>query len=192
MNPLAVLLKNACPEDDYLADLHSLMLMDDTAIIATSRDRLLQRFDALVEFCEKYEMVINEDKTQFMVINREEGDRMSFRKGGVLVTNTKQYIYLGNPFLESGDMIASLKSHADLKTKHSNKFKLFCVKNQNMPFPYKKRVFDAVITTKILYGCESWLTDNLKSVESLYMGAIKSLLGVFLVTKSDMGGREVA
>ena len=25
MNPLAILLKNACPDDEYLADLHSLM-----------------------------------------------------------------------------------------------------------------------------------------------------------------------
>ena len=186
MNPLAVLLKNACPDDDYLADLHSLMLMDDTAIVATSRERLLQRFDALVEFCEKYEMIINEDKTQFMVIDGEEEDRISFHKGGVTVTHTEQYIYLGNPFLESGDMPASLKSHADLKTKHLNKFKLFCVKNQNMPFPYKKKVFDAVMTTKILYGCESWLTDSLKSVESLYMGALKSLLGVRIQTTNNI------
>ena len=104
MNPLAILLKNACPDDDYLADLHSLMLMDDTAIIATSRERLLLRFDALVEFCDKYGMVINEDKTQFMVVNGEDEDRISFHKGGVTVTHTKQYIYLGNPFLESGDL----------------------------------------------------------------------------------------
>ena len=186
MNPLAVLLRNACPDDDYLADLHSLMLMDDTAIVATSREILLKRFDALVEFCEKYEMVINEDKTQFMVINGDEEDRKSFYKGGVTVTHTKQYIYLGNPFLESGDMVASLQSHADLKTKHLNKFRLFCVKNQSMPFPYKKKVVDAVITTKILYGCESWLTDNLKSIESLYMGALKALLGVRKQTPNNI------
>ena len=55
-----------------------------------------------------------------------------------------------------------------------------------MPFPYKKKVFDAVITTKIFYGCESWLTDNLKSVESLYMGAVKSLLGVRKQTPNNI------
>ena len=186
MNPLAILLRNACPDDDYLADLHSLMLMDDTAIVATSRERLLLRFDALVEFCDKYGMVINEDKTQFMVVNGEDEDRISFHKGGVTVTHTKQYIYLGNPFLESGDMVESLQTHADLKTKHFNKFKLFCVKNQCMPFTYKRKVFDAVMTSKILYGCESWLTENLKCIEGLYMGALKSLLGVRKQTPNNI------
>ena len=63
---------------------------------------------------------------------------------------------------------------------------MFCVKNQNIPFPYKKKVFDAVITTKIFYGGESWFADNLKSVESLYMGAVKSLLGVRKQTPNNI------
>ena len=83
-------------------------------------------------------------------------------------------------------MVASLQSHADSKTKHLNKFRLFCAKNQSMPFPYKKKVVDAVISTKILYGCESWLTENLKSIESLYMGALKSLLGVRKQTPNNI------
>ena len=78
MISLAVFLKNACPDDYYPADLHSLVIMDDRAIIAISREILLQRFDAVVEFCEKHEMVINEDKTQFMVINCDEENRKSF------------------------------------------------------------------------------------------------------------------
>ena len=35
-------------------------------------------------------------------------------------------------------------------------------------------------------GCESWLTDNLKSVESLYIGSIKSLLGVRKQTPNNI------
>lgn len=47
-----------------------------------------------------------------------------------------------------------------------------------MPFAFKKKVFDAVITTKLLYGCEAWFTDDYKAIETLYMNALKSLLGV--------------
>ena len=60
------------------------------------------------------------------------------------------------------------------------------MKNKNIPFPNKKKAFDAVMTSKLQYGCESWLTDNLKSVESLYMGAIKSLPGVRRQTPNNI------
>ena len=59
MDALAKMLRDACPNDGYLDTLHSLMLMDDTAILATSRQNLLKRFDGLVE----YDMMINEEKT---------------------------------------------------------------------------------------------------------------------------------
>ena len=54
----------------------------------------------------------------------------------------------------------------------------FCYKNQSMPFIFKKKVFEAVLTTKLLYGCESWFTEDYKAIEVLYMSALKSLLGV--------------
>ena len=186
MNPLAELLRESCPNDDYLADLHSLMLMDDTAILATTRETMLKRYDALVAFCEKYEMEINEDKTKFMVINGTEEDKISFCKGGITVKNTEKYVYLGNPFSATGNMSVDLQLHADMNTKHLNKFNLFCVKNQCKPFPFKRMVFDSVLTAKILYGCESWLTENYKCIETLYMGAIKGLLGVRKQTPNNI------
>ena len=98
MDALAKMLKASCPEDGYLDPLHSLMLMDDTALLATSRENLLKRYDALVRFCEEYDMVINEDKTKFMVINGVTEDRMSFRKGGLTIKHTDTYVYLGSSF----------------------------------------------------------------------------------------------
>ena len=53
MDVLAKMLKTACPNDGFLDPLHSLMLMDDTAILTTSRENLLKRYDALVRFCEE-------------------------------------------------------------------------------------------------------------------------------------------
>ena len=45
------------------------MLMDDTAILASSREVMKKRIEGLIDFCKKYEMVINEGKTKLMVIN---------------------------------------------------------------------------------------------------------------------------
>ena len=45
-----------------------LMLMDDTVLMASSRGRLVEKLQKLVEYCTESGMVINEDKTKFMVI----------------------------------------------------------------------------------------------------------------------------
>ena len=186
MDALAKMVKAACPNDGYLDPLHSLMLMDDTALLATTRENLLKRYDALVQFCEAYDMVINEDKTKLMVINGTAEDRRSFTKGGLTIKHTDQYIYLGSPFSSKGCISNDIQEHANLKQKHVNKFSIFCFKNQSMPFTFKKEVFEAVITTKLIYGCESWFTEDYKAIESLYMSALKSLLGVRKQTPNDI------
>ena len=186
MDVLAKMLKAACPHDEELGPLHSLMLMDDTAILATSREILLKRYDALVTFCEDYDMMINEDKTKFMVINGTTEDRRSFHRGGLTIKHTDTYIYLGSSFSAKGCIATDIQDHAKLKQKHVHKFNIFCFKNQSMPFSYKKKVFEAVLTTKLIYGSESWFVEDYKVIEVLYMSALKALLGVRKQTPNDV------
>ena len=47
-----------------------------------------------------------------------------------------------------------------------------------MPFVYKKKVFDAAVTSTLLYSSESWLTNRIKSLERQYNMMVKCLLGV--------------
>lgn len=55
-----------------------------------------------------------------------------------------------------------------------------------MPFLVKKRVFDAAVTTLLLYGYESWLNCDIKAVEEQYKWCIKQLLGVRKTTSNDV------
>ena len=50
----------------------------------------------------------------------------------------------------------------------------------------KKKVFDAAVTTSVLYGCESWLNCDIKSVEKQYKWCIKQLLCVRKTTNNDV------
>ena len=56
------------PPDGVLGWLH-LGLMDDTVLIATSHEDLRKKLDILARWCDQSGMVINEDKTKYMVIN---------------------------------------------------------------------------------------------------------------------------
>lgn len=61
-NDLVKLIKNTCESDGFLSWLHLLILMDDTVLLATSRENMIKKVKLLTEFCDKYGMVVNEKK----------------------------------------------------------------------------------------------------------------------------------
>jgi hypothetical protein len=69
---------------------------------------------------------------------------------------------------------------------HVIKFGAFVRKNCDFPFVVKRKVFDAALMSAILYSCESWLTYSLTHARTLYMSAVKSLLGVRKTTSNDL------
>ena len=167
-----------CGNDGFLEWLHVLMLMDDTVILATSRTKLSEKLKYLQEYCDEYGMVLNEDKTKFMAILGSDEEKQPIQLGSFIVRHCDNYTYLGAIFTADGKARTSLAMHVKEKTKHLNKLTIFLSTNYDAPFSVKVKVFEAAFTSAILYGCESWLKVPLKPVESLYMSAVKSLLGV--------------
>ena len=47
-----------------------------------------------------------------------------------------------------------------------------------MPFPFKKKIAEACVLSTILYGSETWLTENFSKLENIYHKIIKALLGM--------------
>ena len=79
------------------------MLMDDTVLMATSREGLREKLNVLAEWCDRSGMVINEDKTEFMAfVTTSVEDRspivLKLHHGIVSVTHCKEYKYLGSIF----------------------------------------------------------------------------------------------
>ena len=146
---------------------------------------MIEKFTVLIKFCEKYGMIVNDIKTNLMVINGSKKDRENFVVSNVTVKHAVSYVYLGSPFTENGNMNCVIKMHVKTRMKDLNKFKIFCIKNETMPYIYKKKVLEAVIMSSLSYGCETWLSDRAKEVEKLYIGAVKSLLGVRETTRND-------
>ena len=65
LNVLALMLK-AFGNDSFLLDVHALMLMDDTVLLASTRKKMIEKFTSLMDFCKKYGMQINELKTNLI------------------------------------------------------------------------------------------------------------------------------
>ena len=144
LNVLALMLK-LVRNDSFLVDVHALMLMDDTVLLASTRKKIIEKFTVLMEFCVKYGMMVNELKTNLMVINGAEIDRREFTVSGVTVKHTSSYIYLGSPFTEDANINRMIKLHVKSRMSDVNKFKIFCRKNESMPYKFKKQVLEAMI-----------------------------------------------
>ena len=186
------LVKDRSGLDGFLQWLHLLMLMDDTVLIATSRERLIEKLNLLAWWCNKSGMVINEDKTQFMAfVTTVQGERdpivLKLHHGVVRVHHCDEYKYLGAIFTSDGKVTTSLDKHCTTKQKDINKLVIFLECNKNAPFKVKKTVVDACFNASFLYGCEAWLgVKPTADMKTLYMKAIKMLLGVRQSTPNEL------
>ena len=178
INEMVKMLKNAIAADGVLGLLHALLLMDDTVILATSRERCEAKLRVVIQYCQEFGMIINTKKTQFFVINGNKDDMIPLEIDRTKVCYTHQYLYLGAWFTDSGKITDSIALHEKSNQATINKFAIFCAANRTMPFSYKKLVFDAAVTSSLLYSAESWLTNNIKSIEKHYNQLVRCLLGV--------------
>ena len=73
------------------------------------------------------------------------------------------------------------------KWPHVAKFEAFVKKNCDCPFVLKETVFSAALTSAILYGMESWLSNAaIETARPMYMQCIRLLLGVRKTTAGDL------
>ena len=179
-------LHRKCPSDGFLKWISSLLLMDDTVLLSTTRERCTKKIKILTDFCNRSGMVINQSKTNFMVINGTGEDRAPIRVSDLTVENCTTYTYLGVIFTQDGKVESSVKEHVLSKQKHVTKFAAFVAKNSDFPFWVKRKVLDAVLMSTILYGCESWLGSGMNVAQSVYNTALKTLLGVRQTTPNDL------
>ena len=185
INDLIKLIKESCNPEGFLSWLHILALMDDTVLLATTRENILHKISLLKQYCQDYGMKINASKTKFFVICGTDQDREIIEVDDLIIEQCTKYVYLGSVFTADGSVSSSVAAHAQSRVAHLNKFVSFLDKNNDIPFIVKKRVFDAVLMSTILYGCESWLNADLRPIVKLYNWAVKLLLGVRKTTCND-------
>ena len=150
------------------------MMIDDTVILSTLREKMAAKLRALDDYCEANGMCLNQLKTKLMVLNGNHLDKDSFLMKNIVVKNCDSYCYLGAIFTSDGKTSTSLKEHLRTKNKDLNKLIVFLAENYDAPFLVKRKVI------------ESWLNTSLRDVEILYIRAVRPLLGVRATTSNDL------
>ena len=133
-------------------------------------------------------MSLNYKKSGYFIINGAAEDVKCHLKlkSGWLNYNSVQK-YLGAIFTDSGSVSKDVDSFLKQKTKEVNvKLASFLIKNELAPLSVKLRIVDACINSSLLYGCESWGSCPLQSVEILQRKAIKMVLDIAKSTPNEI------
>ena len=143
--------------------LHCLLYADDMIIISESAHGLQRALDKLHDYCDKWKLLVNINKSNVMIFNRggKVISRDSFHYGDSGLQIAKEYCYLGILFVPSGSFS---KAMTRLKDKASKAF--FKIRN-NLYGANSKcslKLFQSLILPIISYGCEVWAPYLLKNL----------------------------
>ena len=153
--------------------LSSLLYADDLVLISESAEGLQNCIDKLDNYCEKWNLTINLDKTKIMSFNKSGRkiikDMFTFRNA--TIEQTMEYKYLGIIFKPSGVFSEAI----NLLCKKASKA-IFCIRkmlfSDKMNVPAHIRLFESCISPILLYCSEIWcvnIVKNDKSLESKYL-----------------------
>ena len=98
----------------YKTSVNCLMYADDLLLMSETETGLQRIFDRLEEYCDKWDMEVNTDKTKIMKFSGN-GHRCKtvFRYKSYSVENVFKYKYLGTEFSSSGSWINAISNLSD-------------------------------------------------------------------------------
>ena len=90
-----------------------------------------------------------------------------------------KYVYLGGIITDAGNITADVEKYVcEKRSNVTIKFNNFLRVNYLAPLPIKLMILDACVSSSLTYGCESWGTSSIKSIEIAYRLGLKRALSI--------------
>jgi len=172
----------------YVLHLRLLLLLfaDDMVLFSETIGGLQEGLDLLSEYCSKWGLTVNLDKTKIVIFRK--GGRVAKRErwfyNGELVEIVSCFKYLGLVFSTSGSFCEGQKTLSEQGMKAL--YSLYKIFNAN-PFisiSVKYQLFQSVISPVLSYGCEVWGFREAITIERIHLRFIKNILCVKSSTPS--------
>ena len=173
---LVKVFRDKFPIEEIIHLYHILLHADDCLILATSKERLVQKFKCLEEYCMDNNIRLQPKKCCFLAINSSETDNIVLENGEIRCAN--KAVYLGSIITDTGNVNADVTAEIEQRKKQFSRFQAFLRENYNAPLSVKEKVLEACVTSAVLNNCEAWGNANLSAIEGLYRKALKHMLGV--------------
>ena len=153
-----------------------LLYADDTIIVAESASELQKALDGLGEYCKKWGLEINENKSKVVVFSRGKiRKKPSLTLGETHLEVQDSYIYLGIKLNYNGSFSNAITKQIQ-QAKRAMYSLLAKTRKLHLPIDITCHLFNTCITPILLYGCEVWGYNDLKKVEAVQLMFSKQIL----------------
>ena len=163
-----------------------LLYADDTIIIANNAESLQTSLTHLSEYCQKWKLTINIDKTKIMVFSKTQWKgNFILQYEGKDLENVQELKYLGVIFNYNGSFVKNRK-HVYEQAQRAMFSLLRRSRQLDLPLDIQLELFDKLIMPILTYGCEVWGFENLNIIEKLHLKYLIYILGVKMSTPTCM------
>ena len=132
-------------------NINNLRYVDDTTIMAESKEELKSFLMKVKEENEKVGLELNIQKTEIMA----SGSITSWQIDGETGETVADFIFLGSKITADGDCSHEIKRRLLLERKVMTNLDSI-LRSRDITLPTKVHLFNAMVFPVVRYGCESW------------------------------------
>lgn len=152
---------------------------DDIVLLASSAEQLQQSVNSLHEFCSKWHLIVNIDKTKVMKIGDK--SQCSIYYNGKQIEEITSFKYLGHSISNNSNIHIKMTNYLVTQAQKA----IFALQGDTkISLGYKTpqlslKMFDTYILPILEYNSELWTkTKQVNEIERVQLGYLKHMLGV--------------
>ena len=165
----------------------ALQYADDAAFPSLIADGLQRSLDVVSETYLCAGLMINTTKTE--ILSTSSPDAPTFSINGNQLKNSENFTCLGSNLSFSGDLTNEIQRRINLASSAFGRLFKRVFGNQDLTIHTKIVVYDAVVISSILYGCETWVPyrHHIRLLESFHIKRLQLILGLRWWHKVTLG-----
>ena len=154
-----------------------LLYADDTVIMAESREDLQAQLNVFGEYCKKWKLKVNAEKTKIFIFSRGRPlVDIHFSLNGSEIEIVNEFNYLGILLNRTGNFNKAITKQAE-KAKQAMYEVLKRGRTHNLSVECQIELFDKMVKPILLYGSEIWgYSKNIDCLEKIQLRFCKLLL----------------
>ena len=167
--------------DERITEYLKLLLIlyaDDTVVFADNELSLQKALDGLENYCKRWKLNVNCDKTKVLVFcGKKTNYEYPFKLNNHLLQHVSSYKYLGINFNFNGKFNNGVK---DLKDQGRRAMFSLLQKSRHLQLDISVQLelFNSLVRPIITYGCEVWGYSCIEIIESLQLEFLKYILHI--------------
>lgn len=157
----------------------NLRFADDIDLIAANHEELQDLTSRLDKAAGAFGMEVSTEKSKVMVNSKSASQHPPIKMSNICLEEVVSFKYLGSTLTSDGKSLTEIKSRIALATAASSNLSILW-KSRKISFKVKFRMYNALVLSVLLYGCECWtlLAESERRLQAFEMKCFRRMLGI--------------